>query len=95
MADLTTEEVRSGFAYVPSASILMRWSDKEADAFDRWLRKHDRVVRAEALRAAADEQEFLAHGPRALGNQVVAFKWLIFANWLRERAAAIARELDR
>ncbi len=35
---------------------------------------------------AADEQERLAHGPRALGNRAVAFKRLIFANWLRERA---------
>lgn len=40
----------------------------------------------DALIAAADAQERLAHGPRALGSRAVAFKRLIFANWLRERA---------
>lgn len=44
----------------------------------------------EALNAAADEQERLAHGPRAMGSRAVAFKRLIFANWLRERAAQAA-----
>lgn len=39
-----------------------------------------------ALIDAADEQERLSTGPRALGNKGVAFKRLLFAEWLRDRA---------
>jgi len=42
-----------------------------------------------ALNDAADEQERLANGPRALGNKAVAFKRLLFADWLRERALVV------
>jgi len=48
-----------------------------------------RTREAEALRAAADEQDRLSTGPLALGNRGVRFKRLIFANWLRKRADRI------
>lgn len=51
-----------------------------------WLKARDAEAAARALLDAADEQERLAYGPRALGNRGVAFKRLIFAGWLRERA---------
>jgi hypothetical protein len=52
---LDTVQVRSGFAFVPEASTAMRWSDEEAEKFDRWLAEHDRQEREKAeapLRAA-------------------------------------------
>lgn len=54
-----------------------------------WLADRDRRTAATAVREAADEQERLAHGPRALGSKSVAFKRLLFASWLRDRADRI------
>ena len=50
------------------------------------FQKGQAAGRREALLEAADEQERLSTGPRALGNKAVRFKRVLFANWLRERA---------
>lgn len=59
------------------------------DKVHYWITTAVQQAKADALRRAADEQERLSTGPRALGNKAVQFKRLIFAQWLRERADQI------
>lgn len=61
-----TDEIRKGFAYVPTRTTQMRWSPGEAAKFDRWLRTVDgsarvgelgRLLAAETSRVAELEAE--------------------------------------
>jgi hypothetical protein len=46
---LNTSQVRSGFAFIPASTTAMKWSEAEAERFDRWLADHDAEVRAGVL----------------------------------------------
>ena len=92
---ITNEYVRSVYATAPveRCEHQNHTPDYAAKQFDHWLAVHDAQTfsagKQQALLDAAAEQERLAHGPRALGSKAVAFKRLIFANWLRERAEVV------
>ena len=49
--ELTDAEVRNAVGFVPSLTTQMRFSDAEAEKFDRWLAR----VKEEAATAAWDE----------------------------------------
>lgn len=48
-----------------------------------------KAAKIKVLQEAADEQERLSKEQEALGNRSVQFKRLIFATWLRDRAAGV------
>lgn len=50
-------DVRNAVGFVPVTSIGMRFSDQEAEKFDRWLARHDAQVKADALQ---DVQQMVA-----------------------------------
>lgn len=58
----STEVVRSWAAFVPVTSVGMRWSEKDAAAFDRWLAEHD----AQLIEGLAGDMNRLSGGHQEL-----------------------------
>lgn len=48
MSEFTDGDVRNAVAFIPITTTGMKFSEAEAEKFDRWLAAHDAEVRAES-----------------------------------------------
>jgi hypothetical protein len=76
----STADVRNAVAFVPVTSIQMRFSEAEAEMFDRWLKAHDAVVAATALEEAANHAAASMY-TNYMGNSAVGFLRQIAAEY--------------